>query len=103
MTDTLLYVDKNGNETIWYSGEYIKKLLEAAFRNGLGCGARVELHYALPYLQSPEQQKEYCEEIKRKLFELIQQAYDERRNRANFLKEVLPEQITTKINNGVYD
>lgn len=42
MSDTLLKVDANGNETTWYSQEYLNKRIEEAFDAGKYIGVRVE-------------------------------------------------------------
>lgn len=45
--DTLIR-ERNGKEEIWYSGEYLKKQIEIAYKSGIREGIRVEFHALEP-------------------------------------------------------
>ena len=46
--DTILRTVTNGEDELWYSGDYIKKQIELAYLSGLSCGANIELHMIQP-------------------------------------------------------
>lgn len=46
--DTLIRINDNEEEEIWYSDDYIQKQIELAYQAGIASGLRVEFHAMEP-------------------------------------------------------
>ena len=70
--DTLIR-ERNGIEEIWYSGEYLKNQIEAAFRAGIHKGIKVNFHAIVP--MNGEAVNDLTDEFNKRIEEEYQTAF----------------------------
>jgi len=69
----VLIREKNGNDEIWYSENYLKKQVELAYQAGIHRGIRVEFHALEP--SNLENAKKLVDEFKNRVYKEFENAF----------------------------